>query len=339
LKESKQNISGILLLNKSYGLSSNTALQKTKRIFNAAKAGHTGTLDPLATGLLPICFGEATKFSSFLLDSDKEYIATIKLGSATTTYDAEGEVTATSPVTCSQAQILDCINSFLGKIIQYPPIYSALKVNGRALYDYARNKEQVEIKSREVTIHELELIDFISEIELTLRVLSSKGTYIRTLAHDIGQKLGCGAHLSGLVRTKTNHFNLQQAYTLDELANKVIKDLVKLLLPVDALVSHLDKIELSDAQYAKIKNGNPCELLYYPLTGCNPREHSPVGQTRLGGGNSYHQDDDKTGYSCQKSRIYYNSIFLGVAMITENGMVKPLRLCNTAQMPVIKSTN
>ncbi len=205
---SKQNISGVLLLNKPYGLSSNTALQKAKRIFNAAKAGHTGTLDPLATGLLPICFGEATKFSSFLLDADKEYVATIKLGAATTTYDAEGEITSTATVTSSQAQILDCINSFLGKITQYPPIYSALKVNGRAMYDYARSGEQVEVKSREVTIHELELLKFINNDEFTLRVLSSKGTYIRSIAHDIGQKIGCGAHLSGLIRTKTNQFNL-----------------------------------------------------------------------------------------------------------------------------------
>jgi len=227
---SKQNISGVLLLNKPYGLSSNTALQKTKRIFNAAKAGHTGTLDPLATGLLPICLGEATKFSSFLLDADKEYIATIKLGVATTTYDAEGEITANNKVTSSNAEILECINSFIGKITQYPPIYSALKVKGRALYDYARNGEEVEIKSREVTIHELELIEFISEDEFNLRVLSSKGTYIRSLAHDIGQKLGCGAHLSGLVRTKTNHFNIQQSKTLEELSNIEPNELINLLL-------------------------------------------------------------------------------------------------------------
>jgi tRNA pseudouridine55 synthase len=299
---SKLNISGVLLLNKPYGLSSNTTLQKVKRLFNAAKAGHTGTLDPLATGLLPICFGEATKFSSFLLDADKEYIATIKLGTATTTYDAEGEITSTDVVSCSQAQILECINSFLGKITQYPPIYSALKVNGRALYDYARSGEQVEIKSREVTIHELELLNFISKDEFTLRVLSSKGTYIRSLAHDIGKKLGCGAHLSALVRTKTNQFKLQQAYTLDELSNMAHEELIKLLLPVDILVSHLDKIDLSDMQYAKIKNGNPVSCH------CEPGN---AGQSNL-------------------SRLYYNDIFLGVATITEDQMIKPLRLCNTA---------
>lgn len=294
---SKQNISGVFLLNKPYGLSSNAALQKTKRIFNAAKAGHTGTLDPLATGLLPICFGEATKFSSFLLDADKEYIATIKLGVATTTYDAEGEITANNKVTSSKAEILDCINSFLGKITQYPPIYSALKVKGRALYDYARNGEEVEIKSREITIHELELIKFINEDEFILRILSSKGTYIRSLAHDIGQKLGCGAHLSGLLRTKTNHFNIQQAKSLEELLDIVPEELMNALLPTDILVGHLGKIELSDTQYEKIKNGHPCLLL-------TENEALPL------------------------VRLYRNNIFLGIAT-SENHNIKPIRLCNT----------
>lgn len=299
---SKQNISGVFLLNKPYGLSSNAALQKTKRIFNAAKAGHTGTLDPLATGLLPICFGEATKFSSFLLDADKEYIATIKLGVTTTTYDAEGEVTANKKVTNSKAEIKDCINSFLGKITQYPPIYSALKVRGRALYDYARNGEEVEIKSREITIHELELIEFISEDEFTLRVLSSKGTYIRSLAHDIGQKLGCGAHLSGLVRTKTNHFYIQQSKTMEELSIIAPEKLVNLLLPADVLVGHLGKIELSDAQYAEIKYGHPCKLA----------------------------DTNEVIYPI---RLYYGNMFLGIATI-DNQFIKPIRLCNTANREV-----
>jgi len=297
---SKQNISGVLLLNKPYGLSSNTALQKTKRIFNAAKAGHTGTLDPLATGLLPICLGEATKFSSFLLDADKEYIATIKLGVATTTYDAEGEITANNKVTSSNAEILECINSFIGKITQYPPIYSALKVKGRALYDYARNGEEVEIKSREVTIHELELIEFISEDEFNLRVLSSKGTYIRSLAHDIGQKLGCGAHLSGLVRTKTNHFNIQQSKTLEELSNIEPNELINLLLPTDILVGYLVKIELSEVQYAKIKNGHSCEQAIMR------------SETDL-------------------VRLYYDNVFLGIAKNEANGIIKPIRLCRLFQ--------
>jgi tRNA pseudouridine55 synthase len=319
MKEYKQNISGVLLLNKPYGLSSNAALQKTKRLFNAAKAGHTGTLDPLATGLLPVCFGEATKFSSLLLDADKEYIATIKLGITTTTYDAEGAVTANNKVISSKDQILNCIKSFLGKITQYPPIYSALKVKGRALYDYARNGEEVEIKSREITIHELELIEFISEDEFTLRVLSSKGTYIRSLAHDIGQKLGCGAHLSALVRTKTNHFNLQQAKTLEELSSILPSELTNLLLPTDILVGHLGKIKLSDAQYAKIKNGHPAP--YYSHENCHCEPTHACAQSRHG---NLHQ-----------FRLYYNNIFLGVAIITEDHLIKPIRLCNTANLQVM----
>jgi tRNA pseudouridine55 synthase len=297
----KQNISGVLLLDKPYGLSSNAALQKAKLIFNAAKAGHTGTLDPLATGLLPICFGEATKFSSFLLDANKEYIATIKLGISTTTYDAEGVITATNQVMNSPAEVLKCINTFLGTITQYPPIYSALKVNGRALYDYARNGEEVTIKSREITIHELELLEFISSDEFTLRILSSKGTYIRSLAHDIGQKLGCGAHLSGLVRTKTNNFTLQQAKTLNELANSDPEDIVNLLLPVDILVGHLSKIALSETQYARIRNGHPCESAI-------ASEISSL------------------------VRLYYTNRFLGIATYEDRYLVKPIRLLNSVNL-------
>jgi tRNA pseudouridine55 synthase len=296
---SKQAINGVFLLNKPLGLSSNTALQKTRRIFNAAKAGHTGTLDPLATGLLPICFGEATKFSSFLLDADKEYFATIKLGISTTTYDAEGEVTATHQPTQNQSEITECVNSFLGQITQYPPVYSALKVNGRALYDYARSGEEVEIKSRQITLHELEIIKFISNDEFILRVLSSKGTYIRSLAHDIGQRLGCGAHLSGLIRTKSNCFKLDQAKTLDELATLHADSLSHLLLPIDILVGHLEKINLSDIQYSKIQHGHSCEA-------------SEVASSEL------------------PFRLYYANKFLGIAKVSGTYQIKPIRLCNTS---------
>lgn len=291
----RENISGVFLLNKPYGLSSNAALQKTKRIFNAQKAGHTGTLDPLATGLLPICFGEATKFSAFLFEADKEYIATIKLGIATTTYDAEGEITARNKVTNTQVDILACIQSFLGTITQYPPIYSALKVNGRALYHYARNNEAVEIKPRDVTIHELELIKFIAVDEFILRIVSSKGTYIRSLAHAIGAALGCGAHMSALIRTKTSHFEIEQAKTLDEIANNSPDELIKLLFPVDILVRHLPKIELSEAQYAKIRHGHSCDT-----------------------------DDNIADLSV---RLYHNDNFLGIAAIVDT-LIKPLRLCS-----------
>lgn len=280
-------------------MSSNTALQKVRRTFNALKAGHTGTLDPLATGLLPICFGEAAKFSSFLLNGDKEYIATVKLGITTTTYDAEGEIILRNRVVSSKNEILGCLSSFVGHIIQYPPIYSALKVNGRALYDYARNKEDVEIKPRNVTIHELELIDFNGKDEFTLRVLSSKGTYIRSLAHDIGQKLGCGAHLSGLIRTKINHFTIDKTKDLDELASLTCGELMNLLLSIDVLVLHLPKVDLSDVQYTKIKHGHPCAAI-----------------------------DDISSIK-SPVRLYYNDIFLGIATSAENQLIKPLRLRST----------
>ena len=247
----KNSVDGILLLNKPLGLSSNTAVQKVKRLYNASKVGHTGTLDPLATGLLPLCFGEATKFSSYLLDSDKEYIAEIQLGVTTTTYDSEGDVVAKLPVSVDLEQLHTVIKTFLGEITQTPPIYSALKVNGKALYKYARDGLDVEIKSRQIFIHELEILHYDVDLsQVKLRVLSSKGTYIRSLANDIGQKLGCGASLCGLMRTKTNEFMLASAYTLDDLINLDRDAMNSILLPADALVQHLPRMELI-AEYVK----------------------------------------------------------------------------------------
>lgn len=254
-----EEVNGVLLFNKPLGLSSNTALQKVRRLFNAIKAGHTGTLDPLATGLLPICFGEATKFSSFLLDGDKEYIATIKLGQRTTTYDSEGDVTSTSIVSVTQKEILECMNSFKGTITQTPPIYSALKVNGKALYQYARNGEEVAIKSREICIYEIELLEYIAFDIVKVRVLSSKGTYIRTLANDIGQKLGCGAHLIGLVRTKSNQFVLDERLNLDYITSLKLEQRRQLLLPIDIMLSDMPKYELNDGEFGYIKNGHSFE--------------------------------------------------------------------------------
>ena len=246
MKQNKNNIDGILLLNKPIGISSNTAVQKLKRIYNASKVGHTGTLDPLATGLLPLCFGEATKFSSYLLDADKEYIATIQLGITTTTYDSEGDIVENLPVCVNIEQIKNVLTIFLGKITQIPPIYSALKVNGKPLYKYAREGVDVEIKSREITIHELEILGYNeTNSQLKLRVLSSKGTYIRSLASDIGKKLSCGASLCGLIRTKTNQFTLDLSHTLDAIMQLDINNANQLLLPVDTLVQHLAKIDLS----------------------------------------------------------------------------------------------
>ncbi len=291
----KTNINGVLLFNKPIGISSNNALQKIKYLFNAKKAGHTGTLDPLATGLLPICFGEATKFSSFLLDGNKEYIATIKLGETTTTYDAEGDITSTTVVNVSPTEIINTVNSFLGKQIQTPPIYSALKLNGKALYEYARNGIVVNIKSREVEFYELEILEFLENNQFKIRVLSSKGTYIRSLAHDIGQVLGCGAHLSGLIRTKTNSFNLNEQLTLDHLQSLNSEELLSKLLPTDVLVRIIPTLEISDMQFNKIKFGNAF-LLSSPITEVD-----------------------------EVVRLYHNGIFLGIAHVT-GCKVKPERL-------------
>ncbi len=255
IKIPKKKIDGVLLFNKPLNISSNQVLQKIKHLYNAEKAGHTGTLDPMASGLLPICFGEATKFSSFLLDSHKEYIATIKLGIETTTYDSEGDVVAIKPVSCSLINIENCLLSFTGLINQTPPIYSALKLNGKPLYQYARSGIEVEVKSRQIEIAEIELLSFKNEV-LTIRVLCSKGTYIRSLAHDIGCKLGCGASLINLVRTKTSTFKLNPKLNLDHIISLNEPDRLALLLPIDVLVTHLPKINLNDDEFKLIQNGH-----------------------------------------------------------------------------------
>ncbi|KAB2921992.1 MAG: tRNA pseudouridine(55) synthase TruB, partial [Dechloromonas sp.] len=200
VKRTWQRVDGVLLLDKPLGLTSNDALQKARRLFSAAKGGHTGTLDPAATGLLPLCFGEATKFSADLLDADKTYEAVVQLGVTTDSGDAEGQVVATAPVTVGEAEVRQALPRFTGAIEQIPPMHSALKRNGRPLYELARKGIEVERAPRAVTIHGLELLDFAGD-RLTLRVRCSKGTYIRVLAADLGQALGCGAHLVGLRRT------------------------------------------------------------------------------------------------------------------------------------------
>ena len=194
-------LDGVLLLDKPLGLSSNDALIRAKRIYLAKKAGHTGTLDPLATGLLPLCFGEATKFSQDLLEADKTYEATMRLGVRTTTGDAEGEALQTRDVTCDEAAIHAAMAHFRGEIAQVPPMYSALKRDGKPLYEYARAGQTVEREARNVTIHALEMIACALP-DVTFRVTCSKGTYARTLAEDIGEKLGCGAHLVALPRNE-----------------------------------------------------------------------------------------------------------------------------------------
>lgn len=242
-KRPKKNISGVLLLDKPLGFSSNQALQKIKWLLQAAKAGHTGTLDPLATGLLPLCFGEATKFAHYLTDADKTYVATIKLGVTTSTGDAEGEVLSTQPVKVTQSQFEQACLKFIGEISQVPPMYSALKHEGRALYEYARAGVEIERKARSVTIYSIQLNSFAQDVA-TVAVTCSKGTYIRTLAEDIGRSLDCGAHLIGLRRTATANYQIADAVTLEQFEAMSAEQRVSALLPVDSAIQHLPAVTL-----------------------------------------------------------------------------------------------
>ncbi|OIQ94146.1 tRNA pseudouridine synthase B [mine drainage metagenome] len=247
-------LDGVLLFDKPLELSSNTALQKVRRLFKAEKAGHTGTLDPLATGLLPVCFGEATKFTTALLDADKRYRATIRLGQRTTTGDAEGEVIEERPVAVDEAQVLTVLATFMGETLQLPPMHSAIKHQGKPLYEYIRKGETVERELRTVIIRELRL-ERLAGNELEFSVLCSKGTYVRTLAEDISEKLGCGGHLIALRRTGISEFSLDDAYTLAQLEemNETQRDAC--LLPLDRLVRNLPSLELDEIQANRLAQG------------------------------------------------------------------------------------
>ncbi len=239
----KRAVHGVLLLDKPLGLSSNEALQKAKRLYRAEKAGHTGTLDPLATGLLPLCFGAATKFSQVSLDADKRYLATLKLGVTTTTADAEGEVLATHDVSVTRAQLESACAAFTGPIEQVPPMHSALKRDGKALYEYARAGIEVEREARSVTIHGIAVTGGEHD-RWTLDVRCSKGTYIRTLAEDIGRLLGCGAHLSALRRTGSGALTVADALTLEALAEMTESERDDVLQPADALLADWPVVRL-----------------------------------------------------------------------------------------------
>ncbi len=247
-------MNGVLLFDKPLELSSNTALQKVRRLFQAEKAGHTGTLDPLATGLLPVCFGEATKFTIALLDADKRYRATIRLGQRTTTGDAEGEVIETRPVAVNEAQVLAALTKFLGESRQLPPMHSAIKHQGKPLYEYIRKGETVERELRTIFIYELKL-ERLEGGELEFSVLCSKGTYVRTLAEDISEALGCGGHLIALRRTGIGEFSLDDAYTLAQLEamGEVPRDAC--LMPLDRLVQNLPSLELDAVQANRLAQG------------------------------------------------------------------------------------
>jgi len=244
----------VLLLDKPLGMTSNDALQKARRLYDAAKAGHTGTLDPLATGLLPLCFGEATKFAGELLDADKTYRASVQLGVTTDTADAAGQVLETRPVTVTEAQLETALERFRGEIEQVPPMYSALKRAGRPLYEYARAGIEVERAPRRIRIYELKLAAWHGD-RCELEVSCSKGTYVRTLAADLGAVLGCGAHLAALRRTRIGSLDVAAAVGLDTLAalDPAARD--ERLSPADTLLATLPRVDLETADCGRLLHG------------------------------------------------------------------------------------
>ena len=291
-----RDIDGVFLLDKPQGMSSNDIMQKVKRVFQANKAGHTGALDPLATGMLPICLGEATKFSQFLLDADKRYVVTAKLGERTDTSDAEGQVVETRSVNVETSQILTALEQFRGDILQVPTMFSALKHNGKPLYEYARAGITVEREARPITIFELNFIEYQTPF-LTLEVHCSKGTYVRTLVDDLGEVLGCGAHVTVLRRTAVADYPAEKMMTWDALQALAEQgDLDQHLLPIDTAVSKLPALKLNAEQSKGIGFGQRVKFA---------NEAKLRGQVRL--------FSDK-------------NIFLGVALIDDNNVIRPQRL-------------
>jgi tRNA pseudouridine55 synthase len=286
----------VLLIDKPVGLSSNDALIKAKRVVNAKKAGHTGTLDPFATGLLPLCFGEATKFSQDLLEADKTYDAVVHLGITTTTGDTEGEAVETRPVDVTLEQIEAALARFRGPILQIPPMYSALKRDGKALYEYAREGIVLEREARPVTIHKLEMLAYDAPM-LTIRVTCSKGTYVRVLGEDIGAALGCGAHLNALRRIQVGALTVDGMVTLEQL--QAHDNPLSLLAPVDALLSSFPRVELTPELTARFLNGQRLALNREPVA-------LPETQGRV--------------------RVYHDGKLLGTAILQEYGVLAPERL-------------
>lgn len=286
-------IDGVLLLDKAYGESSNAALQTARRIFNAQKAGHTGTLDPLASGLLPVTFGEATKYSADLLHADKTYIAAVKLGVTTTTGDLEGEFVETKPVSVTTETLNAVLDTFRGDIMQVPPMYSALKRDGKTLYDLARAGVEIEREARQVRIEALKVISFEDEL-LTIEVTCSKGTYIRVLAEDIGKALGCGAHLASLRRTRVGDLTIEGAVTIAQLKATSPESLSAYLKPVDALMQTLPAVHLDENDTVRFCHG----------------QRLPLGLT-----------------VCDRVRVYgADQKMVGTARVNERGVLEPERL-------------
>ena len=258
-KRKRVPVHGVMLLDKARDISSNDALVAVKRLLNAEKAGHTGTLDPFATGLLPLCFGEATKFAQDLLDADKTYEALLHLGVTTTTADSEGEILERQAVDIQREQIEALLPQFSGEQTQIPPMYSALKRDGKPLYEYARAGITLEREARAITIHELKILDYQSPF-LRLHVSCSKGTYIRTLGEDIGRALGCGAHLSELRRIAVANLQVSEAITYTALGEEAENNRTSHLKPVDALITNCPKIILNEQLATRFMHGQRLAL-------------------------------------------------------------------------------
>ncbi len=306
-KKKGRPVNGILVLDKPAGITSNRALQKVKRLFDAQKAGHTGSLDPLATGVLPICLGEATKLSHYLLDANKRYRARCILGITTTTGDSEGDILEQSDIPeFDQSRLTSLLENFKGSQAQTPPMYSALKHNGRPLYEYARKGIEIERKSRQITIFELHLLDYHWQADaqsgqafIEIEVLCSKGTYIRSLCEDIGSTLGCGAHISVLRRLEAEPFLLSQAVTLEQLeAQPDFYAREQLLQNTDSAIHNFPRIDLNGSEKDLITHGHSIA--------CNAFEAAVENHTNY--------------------RLYFNNTLIALAILDENKNLKPKRL-------------
>jgi tRNA pseudouridine55 synthase len=301
-RKSGRNVHGIVLLDKRLGVSSNRALQEVRHLFNANKAGHTGSLDPLATGLLPLCFGEATKVSALMLDDNKRYQVVIQLGVMTDTGDAEGVIIETKPVPdFSIDEIQTCLQQFTGEIDQIPPMYSALKHNGKKLYELAREGKTIDRKARRIRIFDLKILDFFKD-RLTLQVFCSKGTYIRSLAEDIGHTLGCCGTVQALRRLEAGLFSIEQAKTIEQLTAMNEQDLLQCLINVDKPLEALPAVELSAEQAVLIKYGQSINL---------PALSSSSHRTMQGA-----------------VRMYQATVFLGLGEMLMDGKLAPKKLFN-----------
>jgi tRNA pseudouridine55 synthase len=290
----RQAVDGVLLLDKPAGLTSNQALQQAKRLLGARKAGHTGSLDPIATGLLPLCFGEATKLAQFLLDAEKRYWCAFRLGVTTTTLDAEGEVVQTRPIAVGARDVQRALGAFRGEIEQVPPMYSAIKHRGRPLYRLAREGVEIERAPRRVTIHALELRAFEGD-RLELEIVCSKGTYIRTLAHDLGERLGCGAHVAALRRLAVGGMSLEHAVTLEALAALPGPAARRArLVPADTIVSRVPDVHLTPLAAHYLLRGQPVSARH--------------------------------GHGPGWVRLYAEDRFLGMGQVLDDGRVAPRRL-------------